>query len=58
MGWKEVEAMAFELIDANKKMSRIIDKLYNIVLQHITAEELDKEIYEDMEKAARIMKDY
>ncbi len=58
MGWKEVESMAFELIDANKKMSRTIDKLYSIVLQHVGAEELDKEIYEDMEKAARIMKDY
>ena len=58
MGWKEVESMAFELIDANKKMSRTIDKLYNIVLQHAAAEELDKEIYEDMEKAARVMKDY
>ncbi len=58
MGWKEVEAMAFELIDANKKMSRTIDKLYSIVLQHVAAEELDKEIYEDMEKAARAMKDY
>ncbi len=58
MGWKEVEAMAFELIDANKKMSRTIDKLYSIVLQHVAAEELDKEIYEDMEKAARVMKDY
>ena len=58
MGWKEVEAMAFELIDANKKMSQTIDKLYSIVLQHVAAEELDKQIYEDMEKAARIMKDY
>lgn len=58
MGWKEVEAMAFELIDANKKMSRTIDKLYSIVLQHVAAEELDKQIYEDMEKAARVMKDY
>ncbi len=58
MGWKEVEAMAFELVDANKKMSRTIDKLYSIVLQHVAAEELDKEIYEDMEKAARVMKDY
>ena len=58
MGWKEAEAMAFELIDANKKMARTIDKLYNIVLQHAGAEELDKQIYEDMEKAARVMKDY
>lgn len=56
MGWKEVEAMAFELIDANKRMSRTIDKLYGVVLQYVAAEELDKQIYEDMEKAAQIMK--
>ena len=58
MGWKEVEAMAFELIDANKKMSRTIDKLYSIVLRYVAAEELDKQIYQDMEKAAQIMKNY
>ncbi len=58
MEWKEVESMAFELIDANKKMSRVIDKLYNIALQHVGAEELDKEMYQDMEDAAKIMRSY
>lgn len=58
MGWKEVESMAFELIDANKKMSRTIDKLYSIVLQHVGANELDKEMYRDMEDAAKVMREY
>lgn len=58
MGWKEVESMAFELIDANKKMSRTIDKLYSIVLQHVGANELDKEMYRDMEGAAKVMREY
>lgn len=58
MGWKEVESMAFELIDANRKMSRVIDKLYSIALQHVGANELDKEMYRDMEDAAKIMKSY
>lgn len=58
MGWKEVESMAFELIDANKKMSRTIDKLYSIVLQHVGADELDKEMYRDMEDAAKVMREY
>lgn len=58
MDWKEVETMAFELIDANKKMSRTIDKLYSIVLQYVAAEELDKEMYRDMEVAAKVMRDY
>lgn len=58
MDWKEVETMAFELIDANKKMSRTIDKLYSIVLQYVAAEELDKEMYRDMEAAAKVMRDY
>lgn len=58
MGWKEVESMAFELVDANKKMSRTIDKLYSIVLQHVGADELDKEMYRDMEDAAKVMREY
>lgn len=58
MGWKEVESMAFESIDANKKMSRTIDKFYSIALQHVGAEELDKEMYQDMEDAAKIMRSY
>ncbi len=58
MGWKEVESMAFELIDANRKMSRAIDKLYSVALQHVGADELDKEMYQDMEDAAKTMKNY
>lgn len=56
--WKDIESMAFELIDANKKMSRAIDKLFSIAIQHVGAEELDKEMYADMESAAKTMRQY
>lgn len=47
------------LIEANRLMSEVIDKIYPIALQVMTIDEMEREgILPNIQKAAEIMKDY
>lgn len=47
------------LIEANRLMSKVIDRLYPIALQAMTIDGMEKAgINSDIQEAAEIMKDY
>lgn len=48
-----------KLVEANKIMASLIDRLFILLLQHETVEEIPKtDILPDVAKAAEIMNDY
>lgn len=48
-----------KLVEANKIMASLIDRLFILLLQHETVEEIQKtDILPDVAKAAEIMNDY
>lgn len=47
-----IELTIVELMEADRLKSHVIDVLYSIVLQLGAAEELDRELYEEMQEAA------
>ncbi len=55
--WNGIELTIVELMRADRLKSHVIDVLYSIVLQLGAAEELDRELYEEMQEAAMLSRD-
>lgn len=47
-----------DLLEITRLQSKIIDRLYLLLTQHIQADELDTELLEDISHAASISEDY
>ncbi len=55
--WAEMEKTVVELMEADRLKSHVIDVLFSIVLQHGCLDELDRELYMEMEEAAILSRD-
>lgn len=56
--WAEMERTIVELMEADRLKSHVIDTLYTIILQQGGMEMLDRELYEEMQEAAILSRDY
>ncbi len=54
MDWQKMEKAVAELIEADKLKSQVIDDLFSIVLQTGCVDDLDRQVYDKMETAARL----
>ena len=47
-----------ELLEVNRELSKIIDDLYQIILQQESTQDIRASTYEDMRKATKTMEKY
>ena len=51
----KITKTAGELLEVNRELSKIIDDLYQIILQQESTQDIRASTYEDMRKAAKTM---